>query len=44
MKSDKDTDEEGKKKGASMERSTAGTEERSPVGLALPNTIVGIQR
>ena len=37
MKSDKDTDEEGKKKGVSIERSKAGTKERSPDGVALPN-------
>ena len=36
MKSDKETDEEGKK-GVSMERSKASTKERSPDGLSHPN-------
>ena len=43
MKSDDETDEEGKKRGVSMERSKAGTKEkRSPDGLSLPtqNTII----
>ena len=31
------TDEEGKKRGVSMERSKAGTKERRPDGLSLPN-------
>ena len=30
-------DEEGKKRGVSTERSKAGTKERRPVGLSLPN-------
>ena len=34
---DKETDEEGKKRGVSMERSKAGAKERSPDGLSLPN-------
>ena len=37
MKSDKETDEDGKKRGVSMEEHKAGTEERSPDGLSLPN-------
>ena len=43
MKWDKETDEEGKKRGLSMERSKAGTKEkRSPDGLNYPiqNTII----
>ena len=36
-KKDKETDEEGKKRGVSMERSKAGTNKRSPVGLSHPN-------
>ena len=36
-KIDKETDEEGKKLGVSMERSKAGTNERSPDGLSHPN-------
>ena len=31
------TDEEGKKRGVSMERSKAGTKKRSPDGLSHPN-------
>ena len=38
MKKDKETEEEGKKRGVSMERSKAGTKEkRSPDGLEYPN-------
>ena len=37
MKLDKETDEEGKKRGLSMERSKAGTKKRSPDGLSHPN-------
>ena len=37
MKVDKETDEEGKQRGASMESSKAGTKERSRDGLSLPN-------
>ena len=37
MKYDKETDEEGKKRGVSMERSNEGTKERSSDGLSLPN-------
>ena len=37
MKYDKVTDEQGKKRGVSMERSKAGTEKRSPDGLNYPN-------
>ena len=33
----KETDEDGKKRGVIMERSKAGTKERSPDGLSLPN-------
>ena len=33
------TDEEGKKRGVSIERSKAITKERSPDGLSLPNQI-----
>ena len=36
-KEDKDTDEDGKKRGVSMERSKAGTNKRSPDGLSHPN-------
>ena len=36
MKEDKETDEEGKKRGVSMERSNV-KKERSPDGLSLPN-------
>ena len=41
-KLDKETDEEGKKRGVSMERSKAGTKKRSPYGLSHPsqNTII----
>ena len=34
---DKETDEDGKKRGLSMERSKAGTNKRSPDGLSHPN-------
>ena len=37
MKQDKETDEYGKKRGVSMERSKEGTKERSPDGLSLPD-------
>ena len=37
MKYEKETDEDGKKTGVSMERSKAGTNKRSPVGLSHPN-------
>ena len=37
MKYDKETDEECKKRGVSMERSKAGTKKRSPDGLSLHN-------
>ena len=36
-KLDKETDEDGKKRGLSMERSKAGTNKRSPDGLSHPN-------
>ena len=36
-KYDRETDEEGKKRSVSMERSKAGTKERSPDGLSLTN-------
>ena len=41
-KSDKETDEDGKKRGVSMERRKAGTNKRSPDGLSHPyqNTII----
>ena len=35
--SQKETDEDGKKRGVSMERSKAGTNKRSPDGLSHPN-------
>ena len=35
-KQDKETDEDGKKRGVSMERSKEGTNKRSPEGLAHP--------
>ena len=38
-KYDKETDEEGKKRGVSIERSKAGTKDRSPPGLSLHNEI-----
>ena len=37
MTKDKETDEEGKKRGVSMERTKASAEERSPDGLSLPD-------
>ena len=37
MKLDNDTDEDCKKRGVSMEKSTTGTKERSPDSLSLPN-------
>ena len=37
MKQDKETDEEGKKRGVSMERSKLGTKERNPNGPSTPN-------
>ena len=37
MKEDEKTDEGGKKRGLSVERSKEGTKERSPDGLSLPN-------
>ena len=37
MKEDKETDEEGKKRGASMERSQAGANKMSPDSLSHPN-------
>ena len=37
MKNDKETDEEGKKRGVSMEISKAGTKKRSQDGLSHPN-------
>ena len=37
MKYDKETDEEGKKRGVSMERRKAGTKKRSPDGLSQHN-------
>ena len=42
MKQDKETDEDGKKRGVSMERSKAGKIKISPDGLSLPikNTII----
>ena len=42
MKYDKETDEEGKKRSVSMERSKAGTKKKSPDGLSRPtqNTII----
>ena len=45
MNLDKETDEEGKKRGVNMERSKAGTKEkRSPDGVIYPNhnTIMNI--
>ena len=36
-KRDKETDEEVKERGVSMERNTAGPKGRSPEGLPLPN-------
>ena len=36
-KEDKETDEDGKKRGLSMKRSKAGTNKRSPDGLSHPN-------
>ena len=45
MKQDNETDEEGKKRGVSMETSKAGTKERSPDCLNYPNqntTIINI--
>ena len=45
MKEDNETDEDGQKKGVSMEKSTAGTNKRSPDDLLHPNrntTIVNI--
>ena len=36
-KKDKETDEDGKKRGVSMERSKAGTNKRSPEGVSHPN-------
>ena len=37
MKKDKETGEESKKRGVSMEGSKAGTNKRSPDGLSQPN-------
>ena len=37
MKCDKETEQERKKRGVSMERSKAGTKKRSPAGQSLPN-------
>ena len=37
MTYDKETDEEGNKRGVSMERSKEGTKKISPDGLSLPN-------
>ena len=37
MKEDKETDEDGKKRGLSIERRKAGTKKRSPEGLTQPN-------
>ena len=37
IKLDKETDERGKKRGVSMEKSKAGTNKRSPDGLSHPN-------
>ena len=37
MKEDKETNEEGKKRGVSMEISTEGTKKRNPDGLSHPN-------
>ena len=37
MKQDKETDEGGKKRGVSMEKSKAGTKKRCPDGLSPPN-------
>ena len=34
MKEDEETDEEGKKRGVSMEKSKAGTKKRKPDGLS----------
>ena len=43
-KQDKETDEEGKKRGVSMEKSKAGTNKENPDGLSHPNqnTIINI--
>ena len=42
MKQDKETDEDGKKRGVNMEKSKAGKKKLSPDGLSLPikNTII----
>ena len=37
IKYEKETDEEGKKRGVSMESSKTDTKERSPDGLSQPN-------
>ena len=37
MKLDNETDEDGQKRGVSMEKSTAGTNKRIPDGLSHPN-------
>ena len=37
MKQDNETDEDGNKRGVSMEKSKAGEKERSPDSLPLPN-------
>ena len=37
LKQDNETDEYGQKRGVSMEKSTAGTNKRSPDGLSHPN-------
>ena len=37
MKKYDETDEDGKKRGLSMERSKAGTKKKSPASLSLPN-------
>ena len=42
MKYDKETDEEGKKRDVSMEKSKAGTKERSPDGVTLRPSLLSI--
>ena len=37
MKKNNETDEDGQKRGVRMEKSTAGTNKRSPDGLSHPN-------
>ena len=39
LKLDNGTDEDGQKRGVSMEKSKAGTKEKSPGSISLPNQI-----